>query len=414
MLVLAFLMDGIRWRFRGESFDTTNIWVPSYVLNPHEARFKHTKLHIENLPLQGVHNLSPDAYLQSVPGRLLASLQLAAPSPALTTQLVSLKRLLVQSPWLKTLHYNDRGQGTSFKFEYGERMPPLTHLSMRSYNWDHTSKEVQRHWDFSHIESLKLISVPTFNFLASISFESFSGLQVLHVEDYSAHLPDRRQEATAGLYLLVKNYIRALKVLDITCHTQIFSLDGITQHSRTLQVLRFRDHAGFCDEDRRCPTLWPNQMELLGRQLAHVHTLELDLDISLCDPYDFLHAVCEFPSLHTLTLNVQTIIQTLSFVSPGIDYDYDAAMQTFNFLIHTKRQSTPAISWKNITIKVGGWKPIMVRRLGSRWQEYNANGIFAERCFVLELDSQGGFKAREEMCLETWSRRNTPELEHGG
>ena len=370
-----------------------------------------TKLHIENLPLQGLHPSQSDSYTRAIPGRLLASLSLASPSPALTARTGSLKQLLLQAPGLDSFSYEDRGQGTSFTFASGDRMPAFKNIRLRSYNWGHTSEEVRRHWDFSEVESLELISVPIFNFLKSVPFDDFSNLRILRVEDYSAHLRDRRQEATGGLYLLVKNHIRALEVLDITCHTQIFPLDALLGHGSTLQVLRFRDHVGFSEDDRHCPTLWSNDVALLARHLKYVHTLELDLDIGICSPAEFLTAVCEFPALHTLTLNVQTIIHPTDIIPFGVDRDYDAAMQMYNFLIQIKRTSTPELSWKHVTINVGGWKPIMVRRLGSEWYEHNANGIYAERCFIMERTSEGEYMVREEMAMETFSRRTTPDLD---
>ena len=383
--------------------------MPSDVLTLDPVRFSNTKLHVENLPLQEFNGPLHDAYTRAIPGGFLASLKLAGPSPALTARLGSLKLLLLQSPKLQTLHYEDRGQGTSFVFGAGERMPAISNLRMRSYNWNHTGEDVRRHWDFSRIESLELISVLLFNFLTSVPFDDFWNLHTLHAEDYSAHLPDRRQEATGGLYLLVKNHIRALETLDITCHTQIFPLDAILAHSHSLQVLRLRDHVGFCEDDRSCPTLWAGDLALLARHLHRVHTLELDMDARHCETFEFLRTICDFPALHTVTLNVQTVINRFEAVPLGIDRDCDAAMQAFDSLVLLKRQTTPQVPLKCVTIKVGGWKPVMVRRLGSEWREHNANGIFAERCFVMESDLKEGFRVREEMGFETTSRRSTPD-----
>lgn len=370
-----------------------------------------TKLHVENLPLQDFDGPQNDFYTRAIPAKLLVSLSLASPSPALTARTGSLRHLLLQAPRLENFSYEDRGQGTSFALRHGERMPAFKNLRFRSYNWNHTGEEVRRHWDFSEIESLELISVPTFNFLKSIPFSDFSNLRILRVEDYSAHLPDKRQEATGGLYLLVKNHIRALEVLDITCHTQIFPLDAILAHAPTLRVLRFRDHVGFSEDDRQCPTLWSHDVALLARHLRHVHTLELDLDVSICRPSEFLMAVCKFPALHTLSLNVQTVIRPANTIPFGVDCDHDAATQMYTFLIQAKRASTPNLSWKRVTLNVGGWKPIMVRRLGSEWYEHNANGIYAERLFVMERNADGEHTIREQLALETPSRRNTPDLD---
>ncbi|CRK43374.1 hypothetical protein BN1723_005626, partial [Verticillium longisporum] len=165
-----------------------------------------------------------------------------------------------------------------------------------------------------------------------------ANLQRLHCEDYSAHqATDKRQDATRGLHLLVKKHIRALRSLSLTCHISSFPLDGILAHASTLRSLRFRDHVGFGEEDRRCPTLWPADLETLGRQLPFVHTLEIDMDIALCDPPEFLRAICAFKKLHTLTLHVQTVLHPLEIVHPGMDRDHDAAVRTFGYLIQCKQ-----------------------------------------------------------------------------
>ena len=46
--------------------------------------------------------------------------------------------------------------------------------------------------------------------------------------------------------------------------------------------------------------------------------------------------------------------------------------------------------WKRITINVGGWKSVMVRRVAGAWRERNRRGVYAERCFVLERDDDDG------------------------
>ncbi|KAF7546652.1 hypothetical protein G7Z17_g8291 [Cylindrodendrum hubeiense] len=324
----------------------------------------------------------------------------------ITRILLGIQRLASIRWRLQTLHYEDRGQGTSFEFQPGERLPPFTQVLLRSYDWNHSVEDVRMHWDFSQIESLELLSVPVFNFLSSISFGDLSGLHTLHVEDYS-HLTDRRQEATGGLYLLIRDHIRALEVLDITCHTEIFPLDAILTHRRSLKVLRFRDHVGFADDDEKCPTLWDGHVKQLSHHLTSVHTLELDMDFGLCDAPEFLRAVCAFPSLHTLALHVQTVVRPFEENPAVVDRDYESAMQTFRFLVQGKHMCAPT-SWRRITINVGGWKRVMVRRLGSAWHRQNEMGIYAERCFVLERDVSGRLGVREEMCLENSSRRASP------
>lgn len=398
----------LRWQYTDRDFHASDMWLPSDFLNLRHKSSRDTVLYVENLPLSEVDNNPRNCYTRAIPPRLLTSLKLTSPSPTLSTRLGSLKRLLLQSCQLQTLHYEDRGQGTSFDFEPGERMPPLTHLLLRSYDWKHSSQDVKEHWDVSQLESLELISVPVFNFLSSVSFADLANLHTLHVENYS-HLSDRRQEATNGLYLLVKKHVRALEVLDITCHTKLFPLDGILKHRDSLKVLRLRDHVGFADDDGQCPTLSASNVELLSRNMTCVHTLELDMDVGTCNPTDFLQAACAFPALHTLTLHVQTVVQPLEDQdAAGVDEDYEAAMQTFRLLVQT-RQQLLAMSWRRITINVGGWKRVMVRRLGGAWHRLNEMGIYAERCFVMERDDDGRLEVREEMCLENSSRRASPD-----
>jgi hypothetical protein len=389
-----------RWKYVDNELRTEGIWVPSDVLSSQQARFSKTELHVEGLPLRDFGGISPEPYTQAIPCDLLVSLKLASPAPPLTTRLDSLKQLLLHSTRLTTFHYEDRGQGTNFKFAQGERLPAFADLVLKSYDWNHSAEETGAHWDFSNLRSLELESVPIFNFLTSIDFNDLADLRRLHCEDYSAHLPDQRQEATGGLYLLVRHRIHALQTLSITCHTTLFPLDAILKHGRSLEVLRFRDHVGFGEDDRRCPTLWAEDLAQLAAGLSHVHTLELDMDTALCDPSQFLKTACCFRSLHTLTLHVQTVLHPLEVVHRGTDRDADAAMRTFAFLVRWKEQLNPDVPWRRIILNIGGWRPVMVRRLSAAWRRQNENGVFAERCFVLDRDVNDQMTVREQRCVE--------------
>ncbi|KAF5019089.1 hypothetical protein F66182_8929 [Fusarium sp. NRRL 66182] len=380
----------------------------------HVRRLKsvRTQLYIDNLPLRRDMievDAMLDVFTESIPAKFLTSLKLANTTPVLSTRLNSLKRLLIEASRLSTLQYEDRGQGTCFNFLPKERMPALTDLRLRSYDWRHTAEDVRKHWDFSRIQSLELVSVPIFNFLSSVCFQDFSRLHTLHAEDYSAHLSDKREDATAGLNILVKDHIKALETLNITCHTELFQMDAITAHQHSLQVLRFRDHVGFSEDDQKCPTLAPDNLLGLSQHLKRVHTLELDMDVRLCDPAAFLRAICAFPSIHTLTLHVPTMIQPLEEIPPGIDRDYEAAIRTFKLLLQEKERLGAHTPWRHIAVNVGGWKRVMVRRLGGVWRRRNEMGIYAERCFVLERDAQNGkVGVREEVCVENTSRGGSP------
>ncbi|KAH7358631.1 F-box domain-containing protein [Plectosphaerella cucumerina] len=410
-------LQSVRWCYVDAELRSGRYWLPADLLDPQHPRFRNTVLHVEGLPLRDYEEPAQDAYVRAIPTELLVSLKLASPAPPLTTKLNSLKQLLLRSQRLETFHYEGRGQGTNFRFSHGDRMPAFKNLTLKSYDWNHTREEVARHWDLSKLESLQLDSVPIFNFLASINLANLWELKHLHCEDFSAHLlTDRRQEATRGLHMLIKQYIKSLHTLSISCHTALFPLDAILGHAHSLEVLRFRDHVGFGEEDRRCPTLWPADLATLGRNLPNVHTLELDMDIALCDPPEFLRAVCTFQRLHTLTLHVQTVLHPLEVVHPGVDRDQDAAMRMLAFLRACKNEmaawAPPGPEpWRRIVINVGGWRRVMVRRYSTAWRQQNENGVFAERCFVLERGPLAGGQLvfSEERPIETRSSTPTPE-----
>lgn len=351
-----------------------------------------------------------DTYVKAIPAELLKSLKVAHPTTPLSTRLGPLKRLITQSPELRTLHYEDRGQGTSFAFQGDERMPPLHHLTLRSYDWQHSREEVARHWDFSQLKVLQIVSVPSYNFLTSVNPCDLGNLRVLRVDDFSAHLPDRRREATWHVANMLSTYIRSLDTLDLVCDVATFSLDSVLQHRNSLLVLCLRDHTGFGEDDHRCPTLQARELSMLAAQLSVLHTLELDMDIQLCEPAAFLRAICHFPKLRTLTLHVQTVLGPLDSVHPETDRDFEATVQTFEFLWEHKQQSLQTCGWKRITINIGGWRRVMVRRVSSTWRERNERGIFAERCFVLEADEAGQPGIREEISVESTSNKVTPEI----
>ncbi|KAI0838069.1 hypothetical protein F5Y06DRAFT_269756 [Hypoxylon sp. FL0890] len=320
---------------------------------------------------------------------------MASPTPPLTTHPESLKRLLLEARWIKTLHYSDRGQGTRFLFKENERLPAFEELSLRSYDWNHSVDEVRKHWDFSQLRHLTLVDVPMFPFLSSVPFEKLHQLHTLHFEDSSTHLPDRCREVTRSIYVLTRQ-IEALHTLKIICHTEVFPVCGLVRHAESLQILSFRDFVGFGDERQRCPTLRVDDLSRLSRNLVSLHSLELDMDAVLCEPALFLGGLCKFPELDTLVLHTQTVLDPFETVYDGVDPDYEIAMESFAILMNGK-QGRP---WRSITINVGGWKPVMVRRISEAWQELNRRGIYAERCFVLERKGgTGEITIREEMAV---------------
>ncbi|KAI0395178.1 hypothetical protein F5Y17DRAFT_465878 [Xylariaceae sp. FL0594] len=437
-LVRAFLdniqnLSCIRWRCIHDGHPLGHYWKPSVSTRSQHLQIRGVKLHIEDLPLVDVDAGEPSPYA-AIPTDMLESLKVAPPSPPLTARLGSLKGLLLKSSGLKALQYNDRGQGTHFVFNRDdERMPPFRELSLRSYNWNHSSAEVRRHWDFSQIRRLDLIDVPLSRFLDSVSFSDFRNLERLRLDDYSAHLParyhQRREEVTRKQHSLIKQ-IRGLVELELTCHVKLFPINDeeiLSRHGPRLQRLRLRDYVGFSDEERPCPTLAVEDIATLSQHLIHLRDLELDADEKTFVSSDFLRAICDFPRLRALVLHTQTVVgSSYTNSNKGIgtretsisnpppfrledggaassqdvdDVDRKRALYVFASLVRDKRGALA--SWRSVTVNVGGWKPIMMRRQSAPWRERNARGIFAERCFVMEKaeDGDGGvpFVVREVM-----------------
>ncbi|KAJ8124000.1 hypothetical protein O1611_g9464 [Lasiodiplodia mahajangana] len=275
------------WRYVQDDLRKGDFWVPSDILSQRHVQSTKVKLYIENLPLRDFRFEQHNPYLRAIPTPLLVSLQMAAPTPLLTTRVGSLKGLLINSRRLETFRYDDRGQGTQFEFSGNERLPPFKELYLRSYDWNHSATAVQQHWDFSEIRHLDMVNVPLGPFLRSVLFADFQHLETLRLDGSNVHLPDTRQDITGGLYILIKQ-IRALVDLKITCDTLSFPLDGILQHGQSLQSLCFRDYTGFADEHRRCPTMTLEDLDILSCALVKLRTLELDMDEKCCEPHHFL------------------------------------------------------------------------------------------------------------------------------
>ncbi|RDA88100.1 hypothetical protein CP533_0516 [Ophiocordyceps camponoti-saundersi (nom. inval.)] len=390
----------VRWSF--VSRDNSNLRLPWDILDADQVERSGTSIAVENLPLGGANcDLDESCFINPALTRRMVSLKLSSPKPPLTTRSGSLKRLVLQSPHLRTMHYRDLGIGTSFSFGGSERLPAVVDLVLQSYNWDHSADEVVRHWDFSQIRSLELVNMPVANFLASVRLGDFARLHTLRVEDYGGHLQETRPGATLRLCELVRDHVEALETLDITCHTQLFELEAIGRHRHSLRVLRYRDHVGFEDDSKRCPTLARSELAALGHRLGHVHTLELDMDGGgggggnggVGGGGDLVEAVSSsFARLHTLTLHVQTRIRSCDPVEPDRDRDREAALDVFGRLVGRR-------AWRRVTINVGGWRRAMVRRMGYGWKRHNEQGVYAERCFWLEADGRGGYSVGEETAL---------------
>ncbi|KAG6000290.1 hypothetical protein E4U21_005623 [Claviceps maximensis] len=390
---------------------TSGLWSVSDILDFGQLNRHKTKISIRNLPLGGSQQDLSQSLLDPILTEHLVSLQLAKSIPPLTTKVDTLKRLLIQCPSLDTLEYEDSGRGTSFRFQAGECLPPVCNLVLKSYDWAHSADEVDRHWNLSELRSLALISVPVYNFLCSVSPRDLRRLTCLRVHDSLTSSLDRQADATWGLYCLVKDYIAALHILDMTCHTRLFPIDAIMNHGASLREVHFRDHIGFSHDDEKCPTLSPRDIASLGQSLPLVHTLELDMDAGICSPLEFLQALSTFPLLQNLILHVQTLLRPSQTEEDTTrDRDYESAMQTFLFLLRQRDRTNPDVPWRHMTINVGGWRRVMLRRVGSEWRNKNSRGLFAERCFVLQRDDTGQYYVREEMCHDARQYVSTAQL----
>ncbi|KAK5626908.1 hypothetical protein RRF57_002623 [Xylaria bambusicola] len=380
------------WRYVRDDLSKGDFWVPTDILPPQYIQSSNFKLYIEDLPLRDFRAEKSNPYLKAIPTGVLVSLKTATPTPPLTARVESLKGLLVNSPRLETFWYDERGQGARFELRGNERLPPLRDLSLRSYDWNHGPNTVRKHWDFSEIRHLELVDVPLGPFLNSVSFTDFRHLKTLRLEDSSMHLTYRPRDTTRGQYTMIKQ-IEALDDLQITCDVKSFPIDGILQHAKSLQSLRFRDYIGFSDEARHCPTLDLENLTTMSQTLTNLHTLELDMDLRLCQlQKDFLRALCNFRRLSTLTLHTQTVLNPVKHAKTSDDLDRKRATQLFLFL-----QSKKSTSWRSVTIIIGDWKPIMVRRLSARWRELGGRGVHAERCFVMEKQRDGNLAIYEKL-----------------
>ena len=396
-----------RWRFSTDELRERGTWLPSEVLDVERLRRDGTKLLIEELPMR---RFVDDAYNHAVPACLLTSLRLARPTPPLTTHLASLKSLLMRARNLEVFHYQDRGQGTQFDFQEGERLPPFKDLRLRSYDWDHSAEGVRDHWDFSKLGNLVLDSVPTLSFLKSIDLDGFPKLRGLEIDDWSPHRPNGRVEATRLLGIWVEEYLQNLRSLKITCDVQSFPCSALLAHKDTLEVVHLRDHAGFRDDSKLCPT-WDSQvLGNVAKQMKRVHTLVIDFEHRQNDTSAFLEAILGFPHLKQLKIHTQTSAgRHTAHASAQVrhDVDHDTAWKMATAL-NQHRIDNDMAPFIEITINMGDWKPIMVRRLGARWRALNEKGIFAERCFVVRR-IDGESKMWEERGAVHHSPRATPD-----
>lgn len=373
----------------------------------------HSRLYVHGLPIrQSQSEALPENYLESIPTDSLKSLKLAAPALPLTSSLDPLRQLLLRTPKLESFHYRERGQGATFQFKRGEKLPAVKDLLLQSYQWTHSATAVEQHWQLSNLTSLQLIDVSLLRFLNSVRFEDLAGVTRLVFEDNIAHMDeDNREQAAELMGELIHSHITSLKSLELTCSMPSLRMESILQHSKTIEHLKLRDHTGFEEDGNFCPSIHPESLAILSTSLSSVTSLELDMDTTLCDPVAFLHAVSGFPKLQDLTLHVQTVLTSYEETPLDQDRDYGAAISTLK-LISQRREQLRSSLLRKLTVNVGGWRPVMIRRISAAWKKKNEDGIFAERCFTFERKALcEEFTMTEETCSEPpTSCKNVPDL----
>ncbi|KAH7628415.1 hypothetical protein B0T09DRAFT_161149 [Sordaria sp. MPI-SDFR-AT-0083] len=310
-----------------------------------------------------------------------------------------LKKLLLRTPQLETFHYIDcrapRVPGRQFSFEENQRFPPFKNLMLKNYDWKHDAEEVKRHWDFSRIRSLELLMIPVYKFLESVPFSDLAQLQHLHAEDYSEAIDhENPKRATKKLYALVNGPIKSLQTLKLTCFIDLFHIDALLVHAKSLTGLVFRDHNVSNNLRQHRPVLSAEKLAILSRSLSSLESLEIDID-HRAFPEACLLALCQFPRLHTLVLHTQTVIQPESNHRPGQDPDLTRAFDCFTMLVKQRPGPAPA-KWQRVVINVGEWRERDVipgagrrRRVGLRETYTYYRACVSQRYFVLEESMSG-------------------------
>ncbi|KHE83006.1 hypothetical protein GE21DRAFT_521 [Neurospora crassa] len=308
-----------------------------------------------------------------------------------------LKKLLLRTPILETFHYMGsrapRVPGRQFIFEENQRLPPFRELMLKNYDWKHDAGDVKLHWDFSRIRSLALLMIPVYKFLESVPFSDLAQLQHLHVEDYSEAIEhENSRRATEKLYALIKEDIRALQTLNLTCFIELFHIDALLVHAQSLTSLVFRNHHISNNLRQHRPVLNAEQLTILSKSQSSLESLEIDID-HRAFPETCLLALCQFPRLHSLVLHTQTVIQPDSSHRPGQDPDLTRAYDCFTLLV---RQRPGPTKWQRVVINVGGWRERVVNHRAGRKPRIGHSKTYtyygacvSQRYFVLEESASG-------------------------
>ncbi|KAJ3491881.1 hypothetical protein NLG97_g5511 [Lecanicillium saksenae] len=421
-------LASLRWCYVSDSRDHGDLWPPPQVLQYVQPG---TALHLDGLPLRTTKETISIEKVETIPAKSLETLLITHSLRPLATCRALLKRMLLRATNLQTFDYQVYGCSAAFEFCGEEKLPPIKNLLLGSYSWNHAAEDVQRHWEFSRIETLRLTSVPIRAFLTSVSMDDFANLHTLQVEDRDVYLDKAEADKiTDILARFIGDHIRGLTHLDITCNVRRLPVEAITRHRHSLQYLRIRDNIGFEEDgDMICPTLSTSDIAVLADGLRHLQMLELDVDTAMCDPVEFIQAIAGFRKLRELTVHTRSVATSttrtsLSHHLPAHPDDqsrgdgeataapHDSALYTAVGLLRSildrqnkiaglEQGELPGPLLKRVTINMRGWRPVILRRVAAARKRRNRHGIYAERCFVFERqDFQTYFSVTEFMAKE--------------
>jgi len=192
-----------------------------------------------------------------IPPSQLVSLDLGYWQPKRTTldeshavNVAILKSSLLANTNLKVLRYTVEdadmhifgGDCIPFPtFTRNQKVPAFRELTIPSYQWNHSTAEVESSWNFKELRYLDIRGVPLYPFFSSINFSDFGNLRVLKIGDFSwSRSEDLRAQGVSLLeefLLTVPNleefYMTSWRTGDLT--------QGAMEVLSYLKVLEFRE-----------------------------------------------------------------------------------------------------------------------------------------------------------------------------
>jgi hypothetical protein len=270
-------------------------------------------LRVSNMPMSGGPPGVEGTWLNMVerlPAKQLERLAISRPWALGGNDMAKAKKLITAASNLAALEYRDHGQGRAFDFEAGERMPAVRALTLDSYDWSHSVRQVEAHWDFSSLRELELCNVSIYSFLSTVKETSLDNIRALSLVDAGG--PRTRTARHQGMKLLkhlLAHHVPALEKLSVRCAVELLDTWALAGHGKTLKSLTLRHYVGFQDEARRCPTLAAGDVQLLAQCLTRLEYLELDADWRTCDDGEgFVRGIVAFQSLQCLALHASHLV----------------------------------------------------------------------------------------------------------